>query len=74
MLELLTGLQRSHGMSYLFITHDLAVIRAIAHRVLVMKDGAIVESGETGELFADPRHEYTRQLLAAALPDVPAGA
>ncbi|HQN13981.1 MAG TPA: dipeptide ABC transporter ATP-binding protein [Quisquiliibacterium sp.] len=66
-LELLVGLQRKYGMSYLFITHDLAVIQAIAHRVLVMKDGVVVESGETGRLFADPQHAYTRQLLAAAL-------
>ena len=54
-------------MSYLFITHDLAVIRAMAHRVIVMKDGRIVEHGETGELFASPREAYTRELLEAAL-------
>jgi microcin C transport system ATP-binding protein len=67
-LELLAELQRRHGLSYLFITHDLAVIRAMAHRVLVMKDGAIVEAGETEALFAAPRHDYTRQLLSAVLP------
>jgi microcin C transport system ATP-binding protein len=67
-LELLAGLQRRHGMSYVFITHDLAVIRAMAHRVIVMKDGRVVEAGETLALFAEPRADYTRTLLAAA-PD-----
>jgi microcin C transport system ATP-binding protein len=66
-LELLAALQRSHGMAYLFITHDLAVVRAMAHRVVVMKDGCIVEAGETEALFAGPREAYTRELLAAAL-------
>ncbi len=65
-LELLGELQRRHHMSYLFITHDLAVIRAMAHRVLVMKDGRVVEAGETQALFAEPQAEYTRELLAAA--------
>jgi microcin C transport system ATP-binding protein len=65
-LELLCSLQRKYGLSYLFITHDLAVIRAMAHRVIVMKDGVVVESGETDALFAHPRAEYTRALLAAA--------
>jgi microcin C transport system ATP-binding protein len=65
-LELLVGLQRKYGLSYLFITHDLAVIRAMAHRVLVMKDGRVVESGETLALFEAPREAYTRALLAAA--------
>jgi microcin C transport system ATP-binding protein len=65
-LELLVGLQRKYGLSYLFITHDLAVIRAMAHRVLVMKEGRVVESGETLALFEAPRDDYTRTLLAAA--------
>jgi microcin C transport system ATP-binding protein len=65
-LELLVGLQRKYGLSYLFITHDLAVIRAMAHRVIVMKDGIVVETGETQALFASPSAEYTRLLLAAA--------
>jgi len=66
-LELLATLQRRHAMAYLFITHDLAVVRAMAHRVVVMKDGAIVEAGETDALFAAPREPYTRELLAASL-------
>ena len=64
-LRLLAELQRRHGIAYLFITHDLAVIRAMAHRILVMKDGAVVESGETGEVLDHPAHPYTRELLAA---------
>ena len=65
-LQLLSDLQRRHGMSYLFISHDLAVIRAMAHRVMVMHQGKIVEQGETEELFAKPRERYTRELLKAA--------
>ena len=53
-------------MSYVFISHDLAVVRAMSHRVLVMKDGDIVERGEALALFDAPAHEYTRALLAAA--------
>lgn len=66
-LELLTELQQRHGMSYLFITHDLAVIRAMAHRVLVMKNGEVVECAETEQLFSTPQAEYTRELLDASL-------
>jgi len=65
-LALLAALQRRYGMSYLFISHDLAVVRAMAHRVLVMKDGAIVETGEAEALFDQPREPYTRALVAAA--------
>jgi microcin C transport system ATP-binding protein len=65
-LKLLAALQAKYAMSYVFISHDLAVVRAMAHRVLVMKDGAIVEQGETEALFAAPRQDYTRALLAAA--------
>ena len=68
-LELLRNLQRSHGLSYLFITHDLRVIRAMAHRVLVMRGGKVVESGNTEQLFVSPHHEYTRTLLQASLLD-----
>ncbi|MFT3803080.1 MAG: dipeptide ABC transporter ATP-binding protein [Burkholderiaceae bacterium] len=65
-LELLSALQRKYGLSYLFITHDLAVIRAMAHRVIVMKDGEVVETAQTEALFSAPREPYTRELLGAA--------
>jgi microcin C transport system ATP-binding protein len=65
-LALLTQLQQHYGMSYIFISHDLAVIRAMSHQVLVMKDGEIVERGEALSLFNAPTHTYTRRLLAAA--------
>ena len=65
-LTLLADLQRRHGMSYVFISHDLAVVRAMAHRVLVMKDGDVVEEGDAEALFAAPKADYTRALLAAA--------
>jgi microcin C transport system ATP-binding protein len=65
-LALLAELQRRYAMSYLFISHDLVVVRAMSHRVLVMKDGAIVEQGEAERLFSAPAHPYTQALLAAA--------
>ena len=65
-LALLAELQQRHGLSYIFISHDLAVIRAMAHRVMVMKDGDVVEEGETLALFAQPQQAYTRDLIAAA--------
>ena len=64
-LELLTQLQDELDLTYLFITHDLAVVRVIADEVSVMKKGAIVERGTTNEIFANPREEYTRNLLEA---------
>ena len=65
-LVLLTQLQQRHGLSYVFISHDLAVVRAMSHRVMVMKDGDIIEQGPAEELFERPRQTYTRALLAAA--------
>ena len=64
-LELLADLKEAEGLSLLFITHDLGIVRRIADRVCVMKDGEIVETGPTSEIFANPRHAYTRKLLAA---------
>jgi microcin C transport system ATP-binding protein len=65
-LALLAELQRRYGMSYVFISHDLAVVRAMSHRVIVMKDGDVVEEGEAEALFDAPRESYTRALVAAA--------
>jgi len=66
-VDLLRDLQVKYGLAYLFISHDLAVVRAMSHRVLVMKDGDVVEAGEAGALFTAPRTEYARTLLAASL-------
>jgi len=65
-LKLLGELQRRYGMSYIFISHDLALVRAMSHRVMVMKGGDVVEEGEAEALFAAPREPYTQELLAAA--------
>ncbi|SHF86285.1 oligopeptide transport system ATP-binding protein [Modicisalibacter ilicicola DSM 19980] len=65
-IDLLRELQRKHDLTYLFISHDLAVVRALADSVLVMKEGRIVEQGTTRELFDHPREPYTRELMRAA--------
>ena len=66
-LLLLADLQRKHGIAYIFISHDLAVMRAMAHRVLVMKDGKVVESGVADSVFSHPVQPYTQRLLAASV-------
>lgn len=66
---LLRKLQADHHLSYLFISHDLAVVRAMADYIVVMKQGAIVEEGPTETIFADPRQAYTRALMAAAIDE-----
>jgi oligopeptide transport system ATP-binding protein len=71
-LELLTELQAALGLTYLFISHDLAVIRQIADEVMVMRAGRVVEHAPTEDVFSSPRDEYTRQLLAA-IPGAGAG-
>jgi len=65
-VELLRELQARHGLAYLFISHDLRVVRALAHEILVMKDGKIVEAGPTDRVMTAPEHPYTRALMAAA--------
>ena len=70
-LELLGSLQATMGLSLVFISHDLAVVRRLCDRVLVMKDGAVVEHGATEELFRHPQHPFTRELLAAIPTSAP---
>jgi ABC-type glutathione transport system ATPase component len=65
-LNLLRGMQRDLGLSFLFISHDLAVVRYMSHRIMVMSNSVIVESGDASEVYANARHPYTRRLLAAA--------
>ncbi len=65
-VELLRNLQRKHGLAYLFISHDLRVVRALSHKVIVMKQGDVVETGPIDQVFDAPKDPYTRQLLAAA--------
>jgi len=64
-IALLRDIQAKRGMSILLITHDLGIVRKVAHRVCVMKDGEIVESAKTEKLFETPQHDYTKHLLAA---------
>ncbi len=66
MVDLLRDLQLRHGLAYVFISHDLRVVRALATDVLVMKDGVVVETGDSAAIFERPQHPYTRALMAAA--------
>jgi microcin C transport system ATP-binding protein len=70
-VELLRELQTRHGLAYLFISHDLRVVRALAHEILVMKDGKILETGSTERVMTQPQHPYTRALMAAAFDLAP---
>jgi microcin C transport system ATP-binding protein len=68
-IDLLRGLQARHRLAYLFVSHDLAVVRAMSHRVIVLRRGVIVEQGDVATVFAAPTSDYTRGLIAAAFPD-----
>jgi microcin C transport system ATP-binding protein len=65
-VALLRDLQQRHGLAYLFISHDLKVVRALAHRVVVLRNGRVVEQGDADTIFARPTRDYTRALMAAA--------
>jgi microcin C transport system ATP-binding protein len=65
-VDLLRGLQQAHGLGYLFISHDLTVVRALAHRLVVLKAGRVVEEGAAEQIFARPREPYTKALMQAA--------
>jgi len=71
-VDLLRGLQAKRKLGYLFISHDLKVVRALSHRLIVMQNGKVVEEGPAEEVFARPREAYTQALLAAALHIEPA--
>ncbi len=66
-VELLQDLQQQHNLSYMFISHDLKVVRAMSHEILVMKDGKMVEYGKADDVFDNPQQEYTRNLMEAAI-------
>jgi peptide/nickel transport system ATP-binding protein len=64
-INLLLDLQQQFALSYLFVSHDLSVVKHLAHQVAVMYHGSIVEQGDSEQIFSRPRHDYTRRLLAA---------
>ncbi|MEM7654005.1 MAG: microcin ABC transporter ATP-binding protein, partial [Pseudomonadota bacterium] len=66
-VDLLRDLQDRHRLAYLFISHDLAVVRAMSHRIMVMRAGVVVEEGPAEEIYERPQQEYTQKLMAAAL-------
>lgn len=67
MIDLLRGLQEKHDLAYLFISHDLKVVKAMSHRIMVMHQGQVVEEGDAQDIFSNPKHEYTKTLLEASL-------
>jgi microcin C transport system ATP-binding protein len=67
-IELLKSLQARHGLAYIFISHDLAVLKSLCHDILIMRQGRVVEAGSAREIFAEPKHPYTQELLATAFP------
>jgi microcin C transport system ATP-binding protein len=69
-IDLLRDLQARRKLAYLFISHDLKVIRALSHKILVMKQGDVVESGSAQDVFSNPSHPYTRELLKSALGEI----
>jgi microcin C transport system ATP-binding protein len=73
-VDLLRALQARHGLAYLFISHDLKVVRALANDIVVMRDGRIVEAGPAEQIFRAPREPYTQALIAAAFNIAPAPA
>lgn len=66
-IALLKTLQETHGLSYIFISHDMSAVRAMSHQILVMKEGKVVESGSADEIFNQPKHTYTKQLIRASI-------
>jgi microcin C transport system ATP-binding protein len=66
-LELLSSLQKKYGLSYILVTHDIDVVRAMAHRVMVMKDSRIVEAGPLEQVLSSSKSDYTRRLVEAGI-------
>ena len=62
-LDLLKNLQQKYGLTYLFISHDLNVVKSLCHYTIVMRNGEIIEQGDTQSLFASPQHSYTQELV-----------
>ncbi len=67
-MELLAALRARHGLAYLFVSHNLAVVRLLCERVAVMRDGKLVEIGAAAQVLSSPAHPYTKALLASVLP------
>ena len=65
-VELLRTLQKKYKLAFLFVSHDLKVVRAMSHRIIVMKDGLVIEEGEAEQIITDPKAPYTKTLMAAA--------